>query len=369
MRAVARRTLTLSAPRKRSSHRASPRAAPARAMAAAAAELRLSGVSAPGSTGPLVFAGSKERLSGSGVADLLPPSVRPVWASLLDVAASGSGDLGGSASTWASDVAPPRKVVACVLPAPCSRHNAPSQPHALASLLASSLGGAPNNGGATVVVVAPAEHALASTAALARSLPLFSLKTTAASRAAAAGGDAAAAAGATPAAASVVTAHFITDDGSPALSPQQLVSLGFVADAVRLAARLVDTPPEQMNTSQLRKAAKDVASSLGPRVAVTEVVGTALRDGGFGGIWGVGRGAVDPPALVVLSFTPEVPDGQPAVAMVGKGIVFDTGGLSLKISGSSACSFSLFFSLKISFFSHPNAISFDLATHRVQCAA
>ena len=46
------------------------------------------------------------------------------------------------------------------------------------------------------------------------------------------------------------------------------------------------------------------------------------------GIYGVGKAAVNPPALVVLSHTP--PKASTTIAWVGKGIVYDTGGLSLK---------------------------------------
>lgn len=49
---------------------------------------------------------------------------------------------------------------------------------------------------------------------------------------------------------------------------------------------------------------------------------------GFGGIYGVGKAAVVPPALAVLSFTPD--GATKTIAWVGKGIVYDTGGLSLK---------------------------------------
>lgn len=56
--------------------------------------------------------------------------------------------------------------------------------------------------------------------------------------------------------------------------------------------------------------------------------GEQLKDKGFGGIYGVGKAAADPPALAVLSYEPE--GATETVAWVGKGIVFDTGGLSIK---------------------------------------
>ena len=57
-----------------------------------------------------------------------------------------------------------------------------------------------------------------------------------------------------------------------------------------------------------------------------------MKDGGFGGIYGVGKAAEHPPALVVLSH--RVPGAKHNVAWVGKGIVYDSGGLSIKISVS-----------------------------------
>lgn len=56
--------------------------------------------------------------------------------------------------------------------------------------------------------------------------------------------------------------------------------------------------------------------------------GEELAAKGFGGIYGVGKAAVHPPALVVLSHLP--PGATESIAWVGKGIVFDTGGLSIK---------------------------------------
>ena len=56
---------------------------------------------------------------------------------------------------------------------------------------------------------------------------------------------------------------------------------------------------------------------------------SALKEGGYGGILGVGQGSVNPPRLVRLAYTP--PRGRPGtLALVGKGITFDSGGLSLK---------------------------------------
>lgn len=56
--------------------------------------------------------------------------------------------------------------------------------------------------------------------------------------------------------------------------------------------------------------------------------GEELLKKGFGGIYGVGKAALVPPALAVLSYMPS--GATTTIAWVGKGIVYDTGGLSIK---------------------------------------
>ncbi|MTV26536.1 leucyl aminopeptidase [Nitriliruptoraceae bacterium ZYF776] len=104
-----------------------------------------------------------------------------------------------------------------------------------------------------------------------------------------------------------------------------------VADAVAITRDLVNTPPQDKRPPAL---ADRVASLLeGSGVAVRILDEEALRDGGYGGLLGVGQGSQEPPRLVELTYEPA---GGAArhIALVGKGITFDTGGLSLKPSGS-----------------------------------
>ena len=78
---------------------------------------------------------------------------------------------------------------------------------------------------------------------------------------------------------------------------------------------------------------KAVADELG--IAPTVISGEDLNKGGFGGIYGVGKAAAHPPILAILSHTP--PGAAKTIAWVGKGIVYDTGGLSLKDKVRSSC--------------------------------
>lgn len=71
-------------------------------------------------------------------------------------------------------------------------------------------------------------------------------------------------------------------------------------------------------------------NGIGNALNIVPVVirGEQLAKKGLGGIYGVGKAAQVPPALAVLSHTP--PGAHSTVAWVGKGIVYDTGGLSIK---------------------------------------
>ncbi|XP_044926584.1 probable aminopeptidase NPEPL1 isoform X3 [Mustela putorius furo] len=97
-------------------------------------------------------------------------------------------------------------------------------------------------------------------------------------------------------------------------------------EGVRLAARIVDTPCNEMNTDTFLEEIKKVGKDLG--ITPTIIRDEQLKARGFGGIYGVGKAAVHPPALAVLSHTPE--GATQTIAWVGKGIVYDTGGLSIK---------------------------------------
>ncbi len=71
---------------------------------------------------------------------------------------------------------------------------------------------------------------------------------------------------------------------------------------------------------------KDVGKEL--NIVPLIIRGEELRERGFGGIYGVGNAADVPPALVVLSHI--IPNASDTIAWVGKGIVYDTGGLCIK---------------------------------------
>jgi leucyl aminopeptidase len=88
----------------------------------------------------------------------------------------------------------------------------------------------------------------------------------------------------------------------------------------------VNTPAGDLHPSDLAATAKEVAAESGLDIEVLD--DKALRKAGYGGIVGVGAGSTNPPRLIRLAY--RSPDAQKTVALVGKGVTFDSGGLSIK---------------------------------------
>ena len=105
--------------------------------------------------------------------------------------------------------------------------------------------------------------------------------------------------------------------------------VGVVAEAVTLIKDLVNTPPSDLYPESLaRLAVEAVEAQAGLPLEVSVWDEEKLVADGFGGIAGVGQGSTRPPRLVKVSYSPK--GATRHLALVGKGITFDTGGLSLK---------------------------------------
>ena len=109
-----------------------------------------------------------------------------------------------------------------------------------------------------------------------------------------------------------------------ASSPAQRASV--IAAAVSLARDLVNMPSGIKTPAWLADQAADVAARSGLRVRIRDQAELARE--GFGGILAVGAGSVRPPRMIELSYDPG--QARDHVVLIGKGITFDSGGLSLK---------------------------------------
>lgn len=99
-----------------------------------------------------------------------------------------------------------------------------------------------------------------------------------------------------------------------------------VAGAVGLARDLVNTPPNLLFPDSFARRAEELGREAGLEVEVLDE--RALAEGGYGGVLAVGGGSSRPPRLVRLAH--RVSGDRPTVALVGKGVTFDTGGISIK---------------------------------------
>ncbi|KAG8007919.1 putative aminopeptidase NPEPL1 [Nibea albiflora] len=258
-------------------------------MANVVLEFKASAGDSEPQTRPVLIIGqqaSLQQVSWSGVKGKLQPAVsKEVWQAAL-----------GALNPNPTDSCPLylNHATVAALPSRVSRHNSPSSGHFLSRLM-----------------VCERSDVFASSCAIARAFPIFSRRSATSRRAEK----------------KHVTVEFVIvgQDSSP-LDVGELECLSNAADGVRLAARIVDTPCNEMNTDHFLDEIKAVGTELG----ITPVIirGEELKQKGFGGIYGVGKAAEHPPALAVLSHTPE--GATQTIAWVGKGIVYDTGGLSIK---------------------------------------
>ena len=102
------------------------------------------------------------------------------------------------------------------------------------------------------------------------------------------------------------------------------------AAATNLARDLSNEPANALHPADLAAAARRLLAGKGVTVKVKNE--KELASEGFGGIVGVGQGAEHPPRLIELRYAPKGAAGE--VVLVGKGITFDSGGLSLKPADS-----------------------------------
>ncbi|TXK17476.1 leucyl aminopeptidase [Homoserinibacter sp. GY 40078] len=97
-------------------------------------------------------------------------------------------------------------------------------------------------------------------------------------------------------------------------------------EAMHAVRNLVNEPASDLYPATFVERARSLAREL--PITFEELDETALADGGYGGILGVGSGSARPPRLLVARYTPG--NARQHLALVGKGITFDSGGLSLK---------------------------------------
>lgn len=215
------------------------------------------------------------------------------------------GDLGASATTL-TGTEPPILGVG-VLPDKVSRYNAPSKGECVRRVIAGLKAGKGKL--AIILIVDDPAHVLPQAIAVGRCFPLFDGKSTAKSRR--------------------VQLLAVDRQGKVVKLDSHL---GHTVEVIRETAELVDTPPTALDPEHFVARARAHLDGLG--VEIEEIVGDALLERGLRGIHAVGRAALSAPRVLVARYTPaRAKEGQRHIALVGKGVTYDTGGLHIKPRG------------------------------------
>lgn len=105
-------------------------------------------------------------------------------------------------------------------------------------------------------------------------------------------------------------------------------NLSHLLKAHQFARRLQETPPNLLNTAEFVKEIKDLFKPFKDLVVIREIEGENLEKEKLNLIRAVGQASQNKPRLLILEYIPS--PGKDVVALVGKGICYDTGGLSIK---------------------------------------
>jgi leucyl aminopeptidase len=121
------------------------------------------------------------------------------------------------------------------------------------------------------------------------------------------------------------------------LEPPASADMAYVAaaaESLRMARDWINTPAGDFGPAQLAAAARQVAERH--QAGFKEWIGRELLDGNFPAIHAVGRASSEAPRLVELRWTPPGGQAYPSLALIGKGVCFDSGGLDIKPSSGMA---------------------------------
>ncbi len=114
------------------------------------------------------------------------------------------------------------------------------------------------------------------------------------------------------------------------LGQKVVKSVRYISEAQLLAMELVDMPGNKLTAAELAKRAWASGSDYGFEVAV--FAKTEIENKGLHALLAVNRGSTRPPAFIIMDYQPKKTRRKklPVVGLVGKGVTFDTGGISLK---------------------------------------
>ncbi|MNU56035.1 Cytosol aminopeptidase [compost metagenome] len=124
-----------------------------------------------------------------------------------------------------------------------------------------------------------------------------------------------------------------TIDFSAKITASLLSELSATLKAVFWARDLVNEPVSGLNATQLAESIE--AKGKEAKFSVTILEKSKIEALKMGGLLAVNKGSIDPPTFTIIEYKPKKPSNKKPIVLVGKGVVYDTGGLSLKPTAGS----------------------------------
>jgi leucyl aminopeptidase len=116
--------------------------------------------------------------------------------------------------------------------------------------------------------------------------------------------------------------------GDQALLQKAMNEARIIGESQNFTRELVNEPGNRMTPTVLAERARKMAQDVGLKVEVYG--GDKIQELKMGAFWGVAQGSDEPPALIVMRYEPADAPATPVLGLVGKGVTFDTGGISIK---------------------------------------
>ncbi|MGH9532830.1 MAG: leucyl aminopeptidase [Terriglobales bacterium] len=118
-----------------------------------------------------------------------------------------------------------------------------------------------------------------------------------------------------------------------AAAEKAMAEARIIGESQNFTRDLVNEPSNRLTPTVLGERARKMAESVGSPHLTCEVLGAdKIKELKMGAFWSVAQGSDEPPALIVMRYTPPDAPEKPVLGLVGKGITFDTGGISIKPS-------------------------------------
>jgi leucyl aminopeptidase len=115
---------------------------------------------------------------------------------------------------------------------------------------------------------------------------------------------------------------------SKVIKEEEIDRMNIIADSVLRCRNLVNEPVSDLSAQGLAKEFQKMGTDAGIKVEVLNK--NKIEALKMGGLLAVNKGSTDPPTFTIMEWKPEKPVNKKPIILVGKGVVFDTGGLNLK---------------------------------------